>query len=173
MHEFESNRSRVRVRREEEDRQHHEWLSRTREASKRDNAHLKMNGRASSNGETQSHATATGGWTSINGSRRRSRREEEELPADPGNLLGSVYHNPVDEHEMTRHNTLRNGSGRSHLSALLNGVSAGEEDGFTGHERKGGERLLKPKERHSLPTFTSVVRSPVGKPGKFENHRVE
>ena len=168
-HDFDRARSQLQTHREEEDRQHHEWLTRAREDAKRDDAHSKTNGQASSNGEPQSHATATGGWTSINGSRRRSRREEEELPADPGNLLGSVYHNPVDEHEMPRHSGIRNGTGRAHLSTLLNGASAGEEENASGQDRKSGERPLKPKERHSLPTFTSVVRSPVGKPGKFES----
>lgn len=116
-------------------------------------------------------AAATGGWTSINGTaKRRSRREEDdEPPADPGNLLGSVYHNPVDESEVNGHGhghgMIRNGSVRPHHPPTApNGISIVEEDSPHSQARKNGERPLKPKQRHSLPTFTSVVRSPVGKP---------
>ncbi|KAK7756263.1 hypothetical protein SLS62_001859 [Diatrype stigma] len=120
---------------------------------------------------TAAAAAATGGWTSINGAaRRRSRREEDdEPPADPGNLLGSVYHNPVDESEVNGHGhgIIRNGSVRPHHPPTApNGISIVEEDNLHSQARKNGERPLKPKQRHSLPTFTSVVRSPVGKPSE-------
>lgn len=160
-HDYEQARSQLRARREDEDRRRHEWFTQAREEeAKRENGHAKTNGGVASGGEVQPNAAAVGGWTSINGSRRRSHRDEdEELPADPGNLLGSVYHNPVDEHETNGHGMARSGSGRSQLSSLLN-------DDEDGQSRKNGERPLKPKQRHSLPTFTGVVRSPVGKPGK-------
>ncbi len=163
---YEDTRTLLRLQRDKEDLRQQELFAQAREQeARKENALPKSHGRQSSKGDMPPPTTATGGWTSINGSRRRSRREDEDdLPADPGNLLGSVYHNPVDESEVNGQGTIRNGSVRPHLAAVPNGASIADDENLHGQARKNGERPLKPKQRHSLPTFTSVVRSPVGKP---------
>ncbi|RYP47399.1 hypothetical protein DL768_006514 [Monosporascus sp. mg162] len=163
VRDYEETRAQLRVQRQNEDLRQQEWFSQAREREAKQGYRPKSNGRQSSNGELPPLA-AVRGWTSINGSRRRSRREEDdEPPADPGNLLGSVYHNPVDDSDANSQGMVRNGSFRSPSRAFSAGVST-EDENLSGQARKNGERPLKPKERHSLPTFTSVVRSPAGKP---------
>ncbi|KAI0017550.1 hypothetical protein F4780DRAFT_782180 [Xylariomycetidae sp. FL0641] len=103
-----------------------------------------------------------GGFTSINGSsRRRTRRDEnnEPSPPDAGNILSSVYQNPVDDEDAptSRAMPLRSVSSRSRHPPDP------EADAFNGNWSK--ERPLKPKqERHSLPSFSSIARSPAATP---------
>ncbi|KAI1085582.1 hypothetical protein F5B20DRAFT_7873 [Whalleya microplaca] len=176
VREFDSNKERLFAQRVEEDRNQDEWFARARENS----ASIKENARAKSNGNSGRRPSTRdmpppangGGWTSINGTRRRSRRdEEEEPPADPGNLLSSIYHNPVDESELPngRSIPLRNSNNRSRQSVVSNGTAptAAETDASASEGYQAGrakDRPLKPKQRHSLPSFPAAVRSPNGKP---------
>lgn len=146
---------------------HHVALKETREniaskESSKENA-LPKNSRHSTRDVPPQ--TNGAGWTSINGSRRRSRREEEEEPpTDPGNLLSSIYHNPVDEIDSLngRAMALRNGINRTRPGAGSNGVAdeadANSPEGYAAGRAK--DRPLKPKQRHSLPSLPSAARSP-------------
>ncbi|KAI0834481.1 hypothetical protein F5Y06DRAFT_155460 [Hypoxylon sp. FL0890] len=154
--------------RREEDQAQEEWFARAHEdAASKENARPKSS--SSSSGRRQSirdmPPQANGaGWTSINGTRRRGRREEEEEPpADPGNLLSSIYHNPVDEAESLsgRVMPLRSGGGNRIRPSLnfngvaMNGVTSELDANATEASLAGRakDRPIKPKQRHSLPSF--------------------
>ncbi|KAI0010211.1 hypothetical protein F4779DRAFT_578542 [Xylariaceae sp. FL0662B] len=175
--EFDTKNTRIFAQRVEEDRNQDDWFARAREigAPNKGDSPPKRNGNSNSNsGRRPSNRDMPtpangGGWTSINGARRRNRREgEEEPPADPGNLLSSIYHNPVDETELPNGRTMpmRNSVNRARLSAASNGTTAETDAGVSEGLQAGRakDRPLKPKERHSLPSFPAVVRSPIGKP---------
>ncbi|KAI0880790.1 uncharacterized protein GGS22DRAFT_80226 [Annulohypoxylon maeteangense] len=175
-HDFEESELRLREKRQKDDRAQEEWFLRAREdAVSKENARPKSSSssRRQSNREAPSQTNGAG-WTSINGARRRGRREEEEEPpADPGNLLSSIYHNPVDESESIngRVMPLRNGGNRVRPGPTSNGVSnemetSGAEGYPTGRTK---DRPLKPKQRHSLPSFPAAGRSPTGKPPGSES----
>ncbi|KAI1456713.1 hypothetical protein F4805DRAFT_467896 [Annulohypoxylon moriforme] len=180
VHDFEENEHHIREQRLKEDRMQEEWFIRAREDSaSKENARPKSSssGRRQSNREAPSQTNGAG-WTSINGTRRRGRREEEEEPpADPGNLLSSIYHNPVDDSEPIngRVMPLRNGGNRVRPGptngVASNGVSNEMEmnaaEGYPTGRTK--DRPLKPKQRHSLPSFPAAARSPNGKPPGSES----
>ncbi|KAI1105645.1 hypothetical protein F4804DRAFT_303587 [Jackrogersella minutella] len=175
VHEFEETGSRVLAQRQREDWTQEEWFARAREESaSKENARPKSSsGRRQSNRDVQPQTNGAG-WTSINGARRRSRREEEEEPpADPGNLLSSIYHNPVEEAESIngRAMPLRSGGNRVRPGPPLNSVvsngAPGEMDVSAAEGYPVGrarDRPLKPKQRHSLPSYPAAARTPNGKP---------
>ncbi|KAI0378709.1 hypothetical protein F5Y04DRAFT_144035 [Hypomontagnella monticulosa] len=173
VHAFEDTQGRILIQRQEEDKAQKQQFARSRqEFESKENARPKSSSsaRRQSNREAllQTNGTGNGaGWTSINGSRRRSRREEEEEPpVDPGNLLSSIYHNPVDESESLNGRTmpLRSSSNRARPGLASNGVTNDVEvpEGYQANRPK--DRPLKPKQRHSLPSFPPASRSPNGKP---------
>lgn len=178
-HEFEEAAARVMAEREEEDRAQEKWVAHAGEGedATKENARPKSSssGRRQSNRDMAPQANGAG-WTSINGTRRRGRRdEEEEPPADPGNLLSSIYHNPVDEAESIngRAMPLRSGGGsRARPGPALNGMAsngtsnetdanATATEGYLAGRAK--DRPIKPKQRHSLPSFPGIPRSQNGK----------
>lgn len=117
----------------------HKWMDPSRRASNRDMG-------------SQPQPPAAGGWTSINGARPRAH-DDEEPPADPGNLLGKGYR-PAEESDA---------NGRVRLPGVTNGHAMDVDDleqGLAYRPRKPDEpRLLKPKQqRHSLPGFSAVNR---------------
>ncbi|CAJ2506800.1 Uu.00g079860.m01.CDS01 [Anthostomella pinea] len=172
-HEQDANRARLLSERQEEDRSHAAWFAHARESS----AATKANTPPESNGHLPSRgmpppmpadAEAGGGWTSINGGpRRRSRRDDQvDPPADPGNLLSSIYHNPVEENDSptSRAMPLRHSANRSRPSTSSHGTPP-ELDAVPAFASRYIDRPLKPKqERHSLPSFSAIVRSPTGRP---------
>ncbi|KAI1409510.1 hypothetical protein F5Y13DRAFT_91399 [Hypoxylon sp. FL1857] len=176
VQEFEDTSARIAAQRKEEDRVQEQWFARAHEdAASKENARPKSSssGRRQSNRDMPPQANGAG-WTSINGTRRRGRREEEEEPpADPGNLLSSIYHNPVDESESLngRAMPLRSGGGnRVRPVPAPNGVAPNggpsEMDMSTTEGQQTGrakDRPIKPKQRHSLPSFPAAPRSQNGK----------
>ncbi|KAI1803174.1 hypothetical protein F4811DRAFT_554167 [Daldinia bambusicola] len=171
VHEFDDNEARIASRRKAEDEARESYFARSREevASKENVRPKSSNGtRRQPSRDMPSQANGAG-WTSINGSRRRSRREEEEEPpADPGNLLSSIYHNPVEESDSLngRSMPLRSSNNRSRTSLISNGVitetNADGPDSVLAARIK--DRPLKPKQRHSLPSLPAAARSPNGRP---------
>ncbi|TGJ88452.1 hypothetical protein E0Z10_g282 [Xylaria hypoxylon] len=161
-HEFEMRRAVLRTQRQDEDSSQQDWFARARESAppERESTISEGNTGAPNNDRTLPDPAA--GWTSINGSslRRSSRVQEQrqEKRSDPGNLFGSVFHNPVDEDVTpdSRALPLRNtathpqpGAGFGPPSTTNAGTAA---DNAAGHVRDGG--VIKPKhERHSLPAF--------------------
>ncbi|KAI1496227.1 hypothetical protein F5X99DRAFT_83103 [Biscogniauxia marginata] len=174
--EYEVTRARLLAQRQEEDRSQQEWFARAREneIAAKENTQPKTNGRLF-NRDMPPPTPGSGGWTSINGSRRRGRREEDdEPPADPGNLLSSIYHNPVDEQDSptSRAMPLRHSTNRSRPGTSSNGLTAEIDTAApeTYTTNRARDRPLKPKQqRHSLPGFSAVVRSPTAKPLTPEN----
>ncbi|KAI1766077.1 hypothetical protein GGR53DRAFT_519277 [Hypoxylon sp. FL1150] len=178
---FEDERAHLEKRRRDEDLAQEEWFAKSRE-----NVMMKEATRPKSSGNRrqsnrdlappQSNGAANGavngaGWTSINGSRRRGRREnEEEPPVDPGNLLSSVYHNPVDDSLNGRPMPLRSSTNRMRPAPTHSGVvgegDANTQEGYPVSPLK--TRPLKPKQRHSLPSLPAG-RSPNGKPAGSES----
>ncbi|ORY63474.1 uncharacterized protein BCR38DRAFT_410390 [Pseudomassariella vexata] len=160
----------IATRRQNEDIEHQQWFEQQRAF---ENAN-KANGHRASSKEmgNQQSGGSTGGWTSINGTanshKGSSRRDdEEEPPADPGNMLGSGYH-PMDDAEPngnimpfrdSSHNRTRPGTSNG-TEMEIDDLDA---DALPVRIKKDGERPLKPKQRHSLPSFPAVVRSPAGK----------
>ncbi|KAI1393182.1 uncharacterized protein F4822DRAFT_383786 [Hypoxylon trugodes] len=165
-HEFEESNARILAQRQEADRLQEEWFARSREdPAQKENARPKSSSNRRQSNRDAPPQTNGFGWTSINGSRRRSRKEEEEEPpADPGNLMSSIYHNPVEESDTLngRAMPLRSGGGhRARPGPIPNGVANEMESGvgegpLAGRPR---DRPLKPKQRHSLPSFPAA-RSP-------------
>ncbi|KAI1486872.1 hypothetical protein F5X96DRAFT_681654 [Biscogniauxia mediterranea] len=181
-HEYEATRARLLAMRQEEDRSQQEWFARARdnEIAAKENTQPKANGHPF-NRDMPPPTPGSGGWTSINGARRRGRREDEEPPADPSNLLSSIYHNPVDEQDSptSRAMPLRHSTTRSRPGTSSNG-STTEMDTSTPEAyatNRARDRPLKPKQqqqqqqqqRHSLPSFSAVIRSPATKPLLPEN----
>ncbi|KAI1338189.1 hypothetical protein F5Y15DRAFT_134606 [Xylariaceae sp. FL0016] len=155
--------------REGEDRANAEWFARRRaDGREKENALPKSSDPYHSR-ELPPPANS-GGWTSINGGVRqpvRRRENDAEPPPDPGNLLSSIYHNPVEEKESPtsraiplRASTTRSRPGTaSNGIAPLNGIMADTESGS-----RSRDRPLKPKSRHSLPGFATLNRSPTTNP---------
>ncbi|KAL7625979.1 hypothetical protein AAE478_002748 [Parahypoxylon ruwenzoriense] len=173
-HDFEDSQTRLLAQRREDDRVQENWFAKTRESitSKETARPKSSSGRRQSGRDVPAQQNGVG-WTSINGSRRRGRREEEEEPpADPGNLLSSIYHNPMDETEPLngRAMPLRSGANRGRPGTASNDVGSevdanGPEGQLIGRTR---DRPLKPKQRHSLPSFPASARSPTVKPAGSE-----
>ncbi|KAI2609169.1 hypothetical protein GGR54DRAFT_643658 [Hypoxylon sp. NC1633] len=168
---FEELRANTLIRRQADDRTKEEWFIRAREESGyKENARPKSSaGRHPSARDIPSQPNGAAGWTSINGARRRGRRdEEEEPPADPGNLLSSIYHNPVGDADSVngRVMPLRSSSNRARPGPSSNGVpSEMDTNGTEGSPAgRSKDRPLKPKQRHSLPSFPAASRSLNGKP---------
>ncbi|KAK8004307.1 hypothetical protein PG989_004026 [Apiospora arundinis] len=122
----------------------------------------KMNGqgrtrRASIRDITHQQNGSGGGWTSINARPRSRRDDDDEHHADPGNLLGKGYQ-PMDDAEPNGRSTQRTGLPRHGT----NGHDADPDDSEASlayRPRKADEqRPLKPKTRHSLPSFPAGSR---------------
>lgn len=175
INEFDDNEARLASRRRAEDQAQESFFARNREdAASKENVRPKSsNGtRRQPSRDMQPLANGAATWTSINGSRRRGRREEEdEPPADPGNLLSSVYHNPMEESDSLngRSMPLRSSNNRGRPSLTSNGVAT-EANADTPESyliNRAKDRPLKPKQRHSLPSIPATARSPSGRPRKF------
>ncbi|KXJ88934.1 hypothetical protein Micbo1qcDRAFT_207069 [Microdochium bolleyi] len=153
-------------RRQQEDRAQHEWFQRTRREHQADSmARHTIRPRSSgtrpdSGGSGASTASGPALWTSINGARpRNSHVADSEPPTDPGNLLSSVFHNPMNEAEANaRSMPYRTSKGPNDI---LNDANADPGKKMT-------ERPLKPKQRHSLPGFSSIARSPGSAPHEID-----
>jgi len=152
-------------RRQQEDRAQHEWFQRARRDGRFDSANRygmrpqSSGPRPNSGGSAASSASGPAAWTSINGSRPRANHEP---PTDPGNLLSSVFHNPMDEAEANaRSMPLRTSKVTNDMAHDL--YPSGTDDYGT-IQKKMTERPLKPKQRHSLPGFSSIARSPSSAP---------
>ncbi|KAI2778739.1 hypothetical protein F4815DRAFT_447023 [Daldinia loculata] len=172
INEFDDNEARLASRRRAEDQAQESFFARNREdAASKENVRPKSsNGtRRQPSRDMQPLANGAATWTSINGSRRRGRREEEdEPPADPGNLLSSVYHNPMEESDSLngRSMPLRSSNNRGRPSLTSNGVAT-EANADTPESyliNRAKDRPLKPKQRHSLPSIPATARSPSGRP---------
>ncbi|KAI8960156.1 hypothetical protein F5Y11DRAFT_273649 [Daldinia sp. FL1419] len=169
--EFDDSEARLASRRRAEDEARELYFVRDREdvASKENVRPKSSNGtRRQPSRDIQPQVNGAG-WTSINGSRRRSRREEEEEPpADPGNLLSSIYHNPVEEPESLngRSMPLRSSNSRGRPGLALNGLTTETNADIPDSHPAGRakDRPLKPKQRHSLPSLPAATRSPSGRP---------
>ncbi|TRX94406.1 hypothetical protein FHL15_004561 [Xylaria flabelliformis] len=158
-HEYEMRRSALQTQRQDEDISQQGWFARARENT-RDKENAVSKGHSSVPSHDRTLPDPAAGWTSINGAslRRSSRVQEQrqEKRSDPGNLFGSVFHNPVDE-EAPSSRALPLRSTTTHLQPdtstklppITNaGVAA---DNTSGLDRAG---VLKQKqERHSLPAF--------------------
>ncbi|KAI0869198.1 hypothetical protein GGS24DRAFT_506006 [Hypoxylon argillaceum] len=113
-HEYEMRKASLQTQRQDEDHSQQGWFDRAREtALPADNENSVSRGSIATSSHDRtlpnpaatasaaSAASAAAGWTSINSSslRRSSRVQEQrqEKRSDPGNLFGSVFHNPVDE----------------------------------------------------------------------------
>ncbi|KAI0531520.1 hypothetical protein GGR58DRAFT_518464 [Xylaria digitata] len=160
-HEFEMRRAVLRTQRQDEDSSQQDWFARARESAppERENPLHEGNGGAPNHGRTLPNPAA--GWTSINGSslRRSSRVQEQrqEKRSDPGNLFGSVFHNPVDEDATPASRTLPLRSTATHLRPDVGfGPSPTTHTGTVvdNTARYIGDDGIKPKhERYSLPAF--------------------
>ncbi|KAI1134878.1 hypothetical protein F5Y05DRAFT_396768 [Hypoxylon sp. FL0543] len=163
---YEDNTLQIAAQRREDDQAQEKWFTRAHEdAASRETARPKSSSSCRRQSIRDMPPQANGaGWTSINGTRRRGRREEEEEPpADPGNLLSSIYHNPVDEADSIngRAMPLRSGGGnRVRPGPTSNGVApngvptetdANAAEGYLAGRAK--DRPIKPKQRHSLPSY--------------------
>ncbi|KAK8058579.1 hypothetical protein PG994_009027 [Apiospora phragmitis] len=127
-------------------------LERSRESGK-------MNGqgrtrRASIRDITHQQNGSGGGWTSINARPRSRREDDEEHHADPGNLLGKGYQ-PMDDAEPNGRSTQRTGLPRHGPNG--HDMEADDSEASLAYRpRKADEqRPLKPKQRHSLPSFSA------------------
>ncbi|KAI0148371.1 hypothetical protein GGR57DRAFT_238709 [Xylariaceae sp. FL1272] len=169
--EFNFRKATLTAQRQEEDRSQQRWFERAREGSYpgKENAMPKNNDENLRRELPPPDAAA--GWTSINGSLRRSTRREarEQKPAsNPGSLFGNVFHNPLEEDESPAASNVigRNESARPqpiNTDRADNGYSSlrADDGSIVDHARN---RPLKPKERHSLPDFPTPSRSPADLP---------
>ncbi|KAJ8118636.1 hypothetical protein ONZ43_g3955 [Nemania bipapillata] len=168
--EYDMRRAGLQTQRQEEDRSQQGWFNRAREnvrPSDNENSMSRSSSGVLSHDRTLPHpaltaaATAAAGWTSINGpSLRRSSRvhdREQEKRSDPGNLFGSVFHNPVDEDVVPTSRPLPLRSIITHHQP-----DAGFKPSAVVHTETGADRIpgldrdgvIKPMQgRHSLPTF--------------------
>ncbi|GAP88822.2 putative DUF3716 domain protein [Rosellinia necatrix] len=167
--EYEGRRTMLQNQRQEEDRSQQGWFARARENTlpaipDKENAMPKNNSGASNRDRilpnpagaaSAAAAAAAASWTSINGPplRRSSRFQEQrqEKRSDPGDLFGSVFHNPVDEDAVPnpRGLPLRNTPAHPQPSPPTS-IRAVVNNTIEHH----ADRLIKPKqERHSLPSF--------------------
>ncbi|KAI0156685.1 hypothetical protein GGR52DRAFT_196124 [Hypoxylon sp. FL1284] len=173
--EFQDDQARLEASRREEDQAQEDWFVQSKEdLLPKEQVRPKSSGnRRQPSRDIASPSSNKPGWTSINGARRRSHREEEEPPVDPGNLLSSIYHNPVDGSLNGRNMPLRSSTSRIRQDPASNGVNgaAGEGDtnGVEGYPAsRVKDRPLKPKQRHSLPSLPPT-RSPNWKPAGSES----
>ncbi|KAF2964973.1 hypothetical protein GQX73_g8607 [Xylaria multiplex] len=160
-HEFETRRAVLRTQRQDEDNSQQDWFARARESAppERENTLHEGNGGAPNHGRTLPNPAV--GWTSINGSslRRSSRVQEQrqEKRSDPGNLFGSVFHNPVDEDATPASRTLPLRSTATHLRPDVGfgpSPTTHVETVVENAARYIGDDGIKPKhERYSLPAF--------------------
>ncbi|KAI1259096.1 hypothetical protein F5Y18DRAFT_420971 [Xylariaceae sp. FL1019] len=169
--EFNYRKSNLAAQRQEEDRSQQRWFERAREGSYpgKENALPKDN--EESLPRELPAPDAAGGWTSINGSLRRSTRREareQKPPSHPGSLFGNVFHNPVEENESPAASNIigRNETARQQPvntdRADNRWSSMRPDDGsIVDHARN---RPLKPRERRSLPDFPTPSRSPADLP---------
>ncbi|KAH7041343.1 uncharacterized protein B0I36DRAFT_312623 [Microdochium trichocladiopsis] len=156
-------------RRQQEDRAQHEWFQRARREHRVDNTgrpsiRPQSSGpRPGSGGSAASTASGPAAWTSINGARtRNSHAQGSEPPTDPGNLLSSVFHNPMDETEANaRSMPFRTSKATNDLAHEPYPYVT---DDYASQNKKLAERPLKPKQRHSLPGFSSISQSPGSAP---------
>ncbi|KAI1348670.1 hypothetical protein F5Y01DRAFT_209704 [Xylaria sp. FL0043] len=161
-HEFEMRRAALRSQRQDEDASQQNWFARARENAPANRDRTILEGKSDESAHSRILPNPAAGWTTINGSslRRSSRVQEQrqEKRSDPGNLFGSVFHNPVEEDapSTSRALPLRNpsihpqlGGGSTSFSAVNTEAAL---DNAARHTRGGH---TKPKqERHSLPAFS-------------------
>ena len=150
--EHENNCLGLAARRQQEDRAQQDWFSKARREQHIDRSGIRPNSsstRPDSRGSSASAVNSPAAWTSINGVRSRDNHTHEiEPPADPGNLLSSVYSNPMNETEANARSMpfrTDKGPGDSphdpyHMASEDYGV----------HGKKLAERPLKPKQRTEI-----------------------
>ncbi|KAI0912908.1 hypothetical protein F4823DRAFT_559428 [Ustulina deusta] len=161
-HEFEMRRAALRTQRQDEDSSQQDWFARARESAPPDRERAMSEGNSGAPNHNRILPNPDVGWTSINGSslRRSSRVQEQrqEKRSDPGNLFGSVFHNPVVDEDATptsRALPLRNPTthpqphvGFKPFPATNTGAVV---DNAATYIRDG---IVNPKqERHGLPAF--------------------
>ncbi|KAI0103885.1 hypothetical protein GGR51DRAFT_245966 [Nemania sp. FL0031] len=160
-HEYEMRRATLQTQRQDEDRSQQGWFARARESALPDQENPMPKGSGGAPGHDRTLPNPAASWTSINGSslRRSSRVQErgQEKRSDPGNLFGSVFHNPVDEDVVpssralplrSTTSNLRSDTGLK-LSAVIN-----PEPAANVIPRHGRDSVIQPRqERHSLPAF--------------------
>ena len=163
LREFEMKRSALQTQRQDEDRSQQNWFARAQENVPRERERTTPESKSGASNQARILPNPTANWTSINGSslRRSSRVQEQrqEKRSDPGNLFGSVFHNPVDEDAKTssRALPLRELAGHPPLSATFDRLSATNSEvtlpSLASHVRDGTD---KPKaERRSLPGLST------------------
>ncbi|KAI0399888.1 hypothetical protein F4802DRAFT_610523 [Xylaria palmicola] len=159
--EYEMRRSHLQAQRQDEDRSQQAWFARARDSAPPDKNATAHTGdsRTAIQDRTlpdpAAAAAAAASWTSINGAslRRSSRVQEQrqEKRSDPGNLFGSVFHNPVDEDPTPSSRALPLRNTASH-SQPETGCQPSPADSATGRDR---DSVIRPRqERHSLPAFS-------------------
>ncbi|RWA05232.1 hypothetical protein EKO27_g9870 [Xylaria grammica] len=160
-HEFEMRRAVLRTQRQDEDSSQQDWFTRARESAPPERGSTLPEGSSGAPNRDRILPNPAAGWTSINGSslRRSSRVQEQrqEKRSDPGNLFGSVFHNPVDEDATpaSRALPLRNMAVHSQPSVGFGSPSATSIGTAVGNvAMHARDSIIKPKqERHSLPAF--------------------
>ncbi|KAI0432253.1 hypothetical protein F5Y09DRAFT_162616 [Xylaria sp. FL1042] len=161
-HEFEMRRAALRSQRQDEDTSQQDWFARARENAPANRERTIPEGKSNESNQNRILPNPAAGWTTINGSslRRSSRVQEQrqEKRSDPGNLFGSVFHNPVEEDTTptSRALPLRNPATHPQPDAGFTPFPAMNTeaalDNASRHTRDGH---IKPKqERHSLPAFS-------------------
>ncbi|KAI1326667.1 hypothetical protein F5Y16DRAFT_224617 [Xylariaceae sp. FL0255] len=189
-HEYESRQATLVAQRHEEDLSQQRWFDRARDHRYPDKENtMPKHGDANVRPELPP-IDAAGGWTSINGGgslRRSARREaqqeqrqEQRGPRDPGNLFGSVFHNPVEEDAPSSGGGMAaQRGGTTHPAgpgasvhhnhpvemAIHSGMSTGGVPEAGAPERGGSggrNRPLKPKEGQGLPDYPAI-------PARFPN----
>jgi hypothetical protein len=161
---YDTQMARLQTQRQDEDHSQQGWFARAREntlpaIAGKENTMLK--GDSVTPNHDRSLPDPAAGWTSINGgSLRRSSRVQEqrhEKRSDPGNLFGSVFHNPIDEDSTPNPRALPLRNPLPYLQPDRDSRLALAPDtrvavhNTPGH---GIERVLKPKQdRHSLPAL--------------------
>jgi hypothetical protein len=157
-HEYETRMAILLSERQDEDRSQHGWFARIREGSlpDKENTIPKDNNESNALNHEPTPPNPVGSWTSINGTLRRSSRVQEQR-RDPGNLFGSVFHNPVEETAIPNSHAVPLQDSSTQLQpdrdyGAPTETSIGAPEGNTaGYIRDGA---VKPKpERHSLPAF--------------------
>ncbi|KAH9898961.1 hypothetical protein F4778DRAFT_180142 [Xylariomycetidae sp. FL2044] len=174
---FDRNRARLEAQRHQEDEQQEAWFKRNREGKAASSATAVPAVRDTVNGRLAHRVLpppvpSNRGWTSINGASRQhpNAQGDDGPPPDPGNLLSSIYHNPVDEGEMSKGRSM---PVRDVVNALQPGTATNGYDmdvdmtGANGFQ-PGHARMLKPKQRRSLPSIPSIIGSPSSRPSNID-----
>lgn len=163
--EYEMRRANLQSQRQEEDHSQQAWFTRARENtfSEKEYSTSRDYSGAPSHGYTPPGPAA--GWATVGGpSLRRSSRVQEqrdEKRFHPGNLFGSVFHNPIEEDAVStsRGLALRNTAAHPHPDTgfrpppVINPGAAA--DNFPQHDRNGLIELG--QERRKLPAFPNDV----------------